>query len=67
VTTKKVSKKKTYATGTGAKITVRPGDTLGKLATRYHVRGGWKALYKANAARVSNPNLIYVGQVLRLP
>ena len=65
--TKKVMKKKTYATGAGAKVTVRPGDTLGKLATRYHVHGGWKALYKANTARVSNPNLIYVGQVLRLP
>jgi nucleoid-associated protein YgaU len=67
VTTKKVTKKKTYASGKGAKITVRPGDTLGRLATRYHVHGGWKALYKANTARVSNPHLIYVGQVLRLP
>ncbi len=69
---KKVVKKKTYAapaanTGTGARVTVRSGDTLGKIAARYHVAGGWKALWKANAARVSNPNLIFVGQVLRLP
>ncbi|MFM6849129.1 MAG: transglycosylase family protein [Terrabacter sp.] len=69
---KKVVKKKTYAkhaanTAKGARITVRSGDTLGKLAARYHVAGGWKALWKANAARVSNPNLIFVGQVLRLP
>lgn len=70
---KKVTKKKSYATtskshsGKGAKFTVRRGDTLSKLAMRHNVRGGWKALYKANTARVSNPNLIYVGQVLRLP
>jgi LysM repeat protein len=77
-TKKKVSKKKTYATkkttkkvnsyaGTGKRVTVRRGDTLGTLAQRYHVSGGWKTLYAANKARVHNPNLIYVGQVLRLP
>ena len=69
-TKKKVVKKKTYAvtnTAKGAKITVRRGDTLGKLAARYHVSGGWKSLWKANGARVTNPNLIYVGQTLRLP
>ncbi len=81
VTTKKVAQrqevghtKKTYAvaptarnTAKGAKITVHSGDTLGKLAQRYHVAGGWKALWKANGARVTNPNLIFVGQTLRLP
>jgi hypothetical protein len=71
---KSVSKKKTYAvapaarnTARGAQITVHSGDTLGKLAQRYHVAGGWKALWKANGARVTNPNLIFVGQTLRLP
>lgn len=68
---KSVSKKKTYAvarnTAKGAQITVHSGDTLGKLAQRYHVAGGWKALWKANGARVTNPNLIFVGQTLRLP
>ncbi|CAN7238490.1 transglycosylase family protein [Terrabacter sp. LjRoot27] len=74
VTTKKVVKKKTYATkpavtntAKGAKMTVHRGDTLGKIAARYHVSGGWKALWKANGARVTNPNLIFVGQTLRLP
>ncbi|GAA1983943.1 resuscitation-promoting factor protein RpfA [Terrabacter lapilli] len=78
VTKKSVSKKKSYAgtstvrntarnTATGPSITVRSGDTLGELAQRYHVAGGWKALWKANGARVTNPNLIFVGQVLRLP
>jgi len=72
--TKSVSKKKSYATTSTAKntakgawITVRSGDTLGELAQRYHVAGGWKTLWKANGARVTNPNLIFVGQVLRLP
>jgi LysM repeat protein len=70
---KSVSTKKTYAvaparnTAKGAQITVHSGDTLGKLAQRYHVAGGWKALWKANGARVTNPNLIFVGQTLRLP
>ena len=72
VVKKKVVKKKTYAKSAapvaqGARITVRSGDTLGKLAARHDVAGGWKTLWKANAARVSNPNLIFVGQVLRLP
>ena len=71
---KSVSKKKTYAaapaarnTAKGAQITVHSGDALGKLAQRYHVAGGWQALWKADGARVTNPNLIFVGQTLRLP
>jgi hypothetical protein len=76
VVKKKVVKKKSYAakpnasntyTGKGAKVTVHRGDSLGKIAAVHHVKGGWKALWKANSARVSNPNLIFVGQVLRLP
>src|SRR6478735_6357521 len=70
-TTKKVAKKKTYATktttkkvnsyvGAGKRVSVRGGDTLGSIAQRYHVSGGWKALYSANRDRVHNPNLIYV-------
>ena len=30
-------------------------------------RGGWKALYAANRGTIANANLIYVGQVIRLP
>ena len=45
-----------------------PGDTLSAIAHRKGVRGGWHALYKANQRGIgSNPNLIYVGQRLRLP
>ena len=80
-TTKKTSTKKTYApartkkvnrapavsTGTGAKITVRSGDTLSKLAAKHDVRGGWQSLYQANRGTIRDADLIYVGQVIRLP
>ena len=55
------------STATGAKITIKRGDTLSKLAQKHDVDGGWKALYAANRGTVANANLIYVGQVIRLP
>ena len=55
------------STATGAKITVKRGDTLSKLAQRHDVEGGWKALHAANRGTIANANLIYVGQVIRLP
>jgi len=45
-------------------VTVRSGDTISKLAKRYQVAGGWRGLWRLNKSRVSNPNLIRVGQVL---
>lgn len=47
--------------------TVRSGDTLSKIAERFHVHGGWPALYRANHNHMSNPNYLRVGQVLVLP
>ena len=47
--------------------TVRSGDTLTSIARANGVSGGWSALYEANRGTVSNPNLIFVGQVLQLP
>jgi nucleoid-associated protein YgaU len=46
---------------------VRRGDTLGRIARRLHVQGGWKALYRVNRHRLGNPNVLHVGQLLRLP
>ena len=43
--------------------TVRPGDTLSRIAARYHVPGGWPAIVRMNRS-IHNPNLIYVGQRL---
>ncbi|GAA4596920.1 LysM repeat protein [Actinoplanes octamycinicus] len=45
---------------------VKRGDTLSGIATRYHVKGGWKALYRANASRLSSPNRLRVGQRLAI-
>ncbi len=45
---------------------VKRGDTLSKMAHRYHVKGGWKGLWKLNQKMLKNPNRISVGQVLRI-
>ena len=50
----------------GKTIKVKRGDTLRKIATRYDVIGGWKGLWKLNSKTVKNPNVIFVGQVLKI-
>lgn len=47
--------------------TVRVGDTLGTIATREHVVGGWRTLWAANVKALPNPDLIRVGERLHLP
>lgn len=50
--------------------TVVDGDFLGKIAgygVVYGDRGMWPQLYEANRSIVSDPNLIYPGQVLTVP
>ncbi len=46
--------------------TVVSGDTLSKIAAANGVAGGWEALLQANSDIVSNADLIFPGQVLRL-
>ena len=46
---------------------VRSGDALSKIAKAKKVSGGWAAIYRANKGQLKNPNLIRVGQRLRLP
>ncbi|HZC69191.1 MAG TPA: transglycosylase family protein [Jatrophihabitans sp.] len=46
---------------------VRHGDTLIRIAHRFHVHGGWRALYGANRKHLANPSVLRVGQLLRLP
>ena len=50
----------------GQLYTVRPGDTLFRIAAAAGT--DWQAVYAANAAVIgTNPGLIYPGQKLRLP
>jgi nucleoid-associated protein YgaU len=51
----------------GETYSVQAGDTLNTIATELGIEGGWQALHAANADTVSNPNLIFVDQVLQLP
>jgi LysM repeat protein len=67
-TTSKASKKKATSRAAYGYYVVRRGDTLSAIAHRKGVRGGWHALYQANKRGIGgNPNLIHVGQRLRLP
>jgi LysM repeat protein len=50
----------TYAT-----YTVRPGDTLGKIAAKYCTT--WTVIYNLNRNVIYNPNVIYPGMVLTVP
>jgi nucleoid-associated protein YgaU len=51
----------------GKTYTVHSGDTLSKISTKLHTHGGWQLLADANASTISDPNLIFPGQKLRLP
>ena len=47
---------------------VLPGDSLWKIAQEYYGDGNrWPALYDANSESIQDPNLIWVGQRLRIP
>lgn len=54
----------TAASAAGISHTVAKGDTMWKLAVKYEV--GTSEIIAANP-QVSNPNLIYPGQVLNIP
>lgn len=49
----------------GSTYTVQPGDTLSGIGSRCGV--AWQDIYYANTNIISDPNLIYVGQVLTIP
>ncbi|MBT2490359.1 LysM peptidoglycan-binding domain-containing protein [Streptomyces sp. ISL-96] len=47
---------------------VKSGDTLASIARRYRVKGGWKALHRANALVIGrDPDRIRTGVMLVLP
>jgi len=48
--------------------TVAKGDTLGKIAKQYYGNAmKYPAIFEANQPMLKDPNLIYPGQVLRIP
>jgi LysM repeat protein len=49
---------------TAGDYTVKAGDTLSNIAQQLNVSGGWQSLAEKNKSTVSNPNLIFPGQVL---
>lgn len=52
---------------TGDKYTIKEGDTLWDIALRAHADGyRWVDIYRANK-EITNPDLIYVGQVIVIP
>ncbi|MDQ0822540.1 nucleoid-associated protein YgaU [Arthrobacter sp. V1I7] len=57
----------TYTVQSGETYTVQSGDTLSKIAAKLSIAGGWQRLADANTATISNPQLVFAGQILRLP
>jgi LysM repeat protein len=56
------------ATPAARTYTVQTGDTLYGIALRHYGHGKyWPGLYRANRSKISNPDLIYTGQVLMIP
>ena len=53
---------------TAKTYTVKAGDSLWAIAAKYYGKGAeYSKIYNANTDKISNPNLIYPGQVLTLP
>jgi nucleoid-associated protein YgaU len=55
------------STGSTSVYTVMPGDSLWSIAASHQVSGGWAQVYEANRDLVTDPDLILVGQTLRIP
>lgn len=61
-------KPQTNPTGDFEEITVLAGESLYTIALRVYGSGDrYLALYNANKDRITDPNLINVGQILRIP
>lgn len=52
---------------TPERYVVKRGDTLSQIARRLHLPGGWRQLYELNRDVIDDPEVIFPGQVLKLP
>lgn len=52
----------------GGYVTVQPGNSLWRIARHAYGEGfSYTVIYRANADQISDPDLIYPGQILKLP
>ena len=52
----------------GGTYSVQTGNTLSGITQRFYGKDAdWRSLYAANESKISDPNVIYVGEELRLP
>jgi LysM repeat protein len=66
--TRQQSSGKSEKVATARRYTVRRGDTLSSIAHRFYGSAAdWSRLFSANKSVLSNPNMIFPGQVLTLP
>lgn len=55
-------------TNSGKTYTVKSGDCLWKIAKQFYGNGAqYNKIFEANKDKISDPNLIYAGQVLTIP
>lgn len=66
---KKTTKKRTTENKPKTKTyTVKSGDCLWNIAKKYYGNGAqYTKIYNANLDKIKNPNLIYPGQVFKIP
>ncbi|BCW18293.1 transglycosylase [Arthrobacter sp. NtRootA9] len=51
----------------GKTYTLQAGDTLSSVADKLGIAGGWQHLADANLDTITDPNVVFEGQVLQLP
>ena len=67
-TLKTETPRETSGKPTAKTYTVKSGDCLWTIAKKYYGNGAqYTKIYNANKDKISNPNIIYVGQVLTIP
>lgn len=48
--------------------TVAKGDTLSAISKKFYGKSSkWRVIFEANTDQISNPDLIRIGQVLKIP